>query len=99
MRSLNDLVNSVKKRAKQQGRTFSFFDNDEAATALAELQTESAACSEINESVAHNGPRGEALKLDLSLMDAQKLRGALDKAKKVAVTIDGRVRCSCCATV
>eukprot|EP00750_Incisomonas_marina_P010659 INCI16293.4.p1 GENE.INCI16293.4~~INCI16293.4.p1 ORF type:complete len:1790 (+),score=389.72 INCI16293.4:196-5565(+) len=90
VRDLDQLIKSVKKRAQEQGRQFSFFEKDEAAAALVNLEKESAACSEILESVANNTPQGEALKLDLSQIDQQKLRGALDTCKAVGVTIDSR---------
>lgn len=93
---MDQLVKSVKKRAKEQGRKFSFFEKDEAAVALANLEKESAACAEILDSVANNAPRGEALKLDLSQIDQQKLRGALDACKAAGVTIDSRVRLFIC---
>ena len=94
---MDQLIKSVKKRAQEQGRQFSFFEKDEAAAALVNLEKESAACSEILESVANNTPQGEALKLDLSQIDQQKLRGALDTCKAVGVTIDSRVRLHTCS--
>ena len=85
-----DLVKSVKERMKSAGRTFSFFDDDRDKKAQKRLQSEESAVKDVLECVAENGPRGEALALDLSQFDQRKLKSGLKTCRDVAVTIDGR---------